>query len=110
MQNYPGFAESQFKNLNGKKKMEERDEGFYILAFNSTSHSIQAEKKASELFQIKIIPMPRELKNDCGLAIKFLDSDIDAIKVFCKTLTIPADLYFLSDEKINGKRKVEKIL
>ena len=84
-------------------------EGFYILAFNSTSHSIQTEKKAKGLFQITVIPTPRELSNDCGLAIKFLDSNIAAIKNFHESLTIPADLYFLSGEKINGKRKVEKI-
>jgi hypothetical protein len=81
------------------------------MAFNSTSHSIQTEKKAGELFRIAVIPTPRELTNDCGLAIKFLDGDdvIKAIKEFHKTLTVPADLYFLSGEKIDGRRKVEKV-
>ena len=88
--------------------MEGRN-GFYVMAFNSTSHSIQTEKKAAELFRIAVIPTPRELTNDCGLAIKFLDGDIAAIKEFHKTLTVPADLYFLSDEKIDGKRKAEKL-
>ena len=90
--------------------MTDRNGGFYVLAFNSTNHSIQTEKKAKELFRISVIPTPRELTNDCGLAIKFLDSDIAAIKSFHEGLTIPADLYFMSNEKINGKRKVEKIL
>ena len=90
--------------------MAGRNEWFYLLAFNSTSHSIQTEKKANELFQISVIPTPRELANDCGLAIKFHGSDFAAIKDFHESLTIPADLYFLSAEKINGKRKVEKIL
>ena len=90
--------------------MTDRNEGFYVMAFNSTSHSIHTEKKAKELFRIAVIPTPRELTNDCGLAIKFLDSDIAAIKDFYETLTIPADLYFLSDEKTDGKRKAEKVL
>ena len=89
--------------------MAGRNEGFYVMAFNSTSHSIQTEKKAKELFRIAVIPTPRELTNDCGLAIKFLDNDIAAIKGFFESLTVPADLYFLSGEKINGNRKVEKI-
>lgn len=84
------------------------DDGFYVLAFNSTSHSMQTEKKAKELFRISVIPTPRELSNDCGLALKFLDGELAAIKEFQQGLTVPADLYFLSHEKIDGKRRVEK--
>ena len=90
--------------------MADRDDGFYVMAFKSANHSIQTEKKASGLFRLTVIPTPRELTNDCGLTIKFLDNDIDAIKAFHKTLTVPADLYFLSNEKTDGKRKVEKVL
>ena len=90
--------------------MADKNDGFYVMVFNSTNHSMQTEKKAKELFRVTIIPTPRELTNDCGLAIKFLDSDITAIKAFHGTMTIPADLYFFSNEKTNGKRKVEKVL
>lgn len=90
--------------------MTDGSDGFYVLAFNSTSHSMQTEKKAKELFRIAVIPTPRELSNDCGLALKFLDGDIAAIKEFYRGLTVPADLYFLSNEKIDGKRRVEKPL
>jgi Protein of unknown function (DUF3343). len=83
-------------------------DGFYVLAFNSTSHSMQTEKKAKELFRISVIPTPRELSNDCGLALKFLDGDRAAIIEFYQGLKVPADLYFLSNEKINGRRRVEK--
>ena len=83
--------------------------GFYVMAFVSANHSIQTEKKAKELFRVSVIPTPRELTNDCGLALKFLDRDISAIKTFRDTLTVPSDLYFLSGEKINGKRKVERL-
>ena len=90
--------------------MADRDDGFYVMAFKSANHSIQTEKKAIGLFRLTVIPTPRELTNDCGLTIKFLDGDIDAIKAFHETLTVPADLYFLSNEKTDGKRKVEKVL
>ena len=80
------------------------------MAFHSVSHSIQTEKKAKELFEITVIPTPGELTNDCGLTLKFKDSDMAAIEAFHRTLTIPADLYFISSEKTNGKRKVKKLL
>ena len=87
----------------------DKNDGFFVMAFNSVSHSIQTEKKARELFKIAVIPTPGELTNDCGLTLKFHDTDIDAIKAFQETLTIPTDVYFLSNEKINGKRMAEKI-
>ena len=90
--------------------MENRSDGYYVMAFHSVNHSIQTEKKASKLFKLTVIPTPRELTNDCGIAIKFHDRDIDAIEAFFKTLSVPADVYFLSNEKIDGKRRSEKIL
>ena len=89
--------------------MTGKAEGFYVMAFNSTSHSIQTEKKVKELFRISVIPTPRELTNNCGLSIKFLDGDIDGIVRFYKTLTVPADLYFISAKNSSGKREVVKL-
>ena len=87
--------------------MTDRTDGFYVMAFSSTSHSIQTEKKAKESFRVAVIPTPVEIKSDCGLALKFLDGDTDAIKSFHRSLTVGAGLYYLSNEKINGKRRVE---
>jgi len=87
--------------------MADRNDGFYVIAFNSASHSIQTEKKAKGLFRIAIIPTPRELTNDCGFAIKFIENDFERIMRFYESLTVPADLYFLSNEKIAGRRKVD---
>ena len=90
--------------------MKNRDDGFYVMAFKSANHSIQTEKKAKELFDLTVIPTPRELTNDCGIAIRFNGCDIAEIEAFHKSLTIPADLYLLSNEKANGKREVKKLL
>jgi len=90
--------------------MADRNDGFYVMAFHSVNHSIQTEIKARKLFRLTVIPTPRELTNDCGIAIRFLDCDIAGIEAFHKALTVPADVYFLSDERINGKRKSEKVL
>jgi len=90
--------------------MDKYNRGFYVMVFSSANHSIQTEKKARERFRITVIPTPREIASDCGLAIKFLDTEISAIKTFHNSLTIPADLYLLSNEKIGEKREVEKVL
>jgi len=90
--------------------MTDKSNGFYVMAFHSVNHSIQTEKKASELFKLTVIPTPRELTNDCGIAIKFHDCNIAAIEAFHKTLTVPADVYFLSNKKSDGKRSSEKVL
>ena len=79
------------------------------MAFQSASHSIMTEKKARELFDITVIPTPEEITNDCGLTLKFNETDIAKIIEFQKTLSIPADVYFISNKKENGKRKTEKI-
>jgi len=90
--------------------MEGSKDGFYLMAFQSASHSIMVEKKARELFDITVIPTPEELTNDCGLSIKFNGANPDAIGEFFKTLTIPADVYFLSNQKTDGKRTIKKLL
>ena len=90
--------------------MADKNDGFYVMAFQSANHSIHTEKKAKELFSLTVMPTPRELTNDCGMAIRFNNCDITAIEAFHKTLTVPADVYFLSNEKTDGKRKVTKLL
>lgn len=86
------------------------EERFYVLAFHSTSHSIQAEKKLKDQFPILIMPTPRELTNDCGLSIKFLSKNYEEIKAFISHLNIPCDLYSMSEKRINGKRTVKTVL
>jgi|GEM_PF-1401412 len=83
---------------------------FFVMAFNSTSHSIQTEKKAKQLFALSVIPTPRELTNDCGLAIKFLADCPEQLTDFTKALSIPAELFCIWQEKeADGLRKIEKI-
>lgn len=87
-----------------------KEEVFYLLAFYSTSHSIQAEKILKDQFAILMMPTPRELTNDCGLSIKFLSKNFEEIKDFVYQMNIPCDLYSMSLKKIEGKRTVETIL
>jgi len=43
-----------------------------VVLFHGTSSALQAEKAAKMAgFDVKLIPTPRELSSDCGLALRF---------------------------------------
>lgn len=87
-----------------------KNDYFFVMAFNSTSHSIQTEKKAKELFSLSVIPTPRELTNDCGLAIKFHSGSKEQLIDFTSSLKVPAELYCIWQEKeASGLRKINQI-
>ena len=45
---------------------------YSVVLFHSTSHAIRAEKVLEEAgFLIKMIPTPRQLSSDCGMALRF---------------------------------------
>ena len=48
-------------------------EGNYgIIIFHTTTSAIHSEKVLKkEGFEVKLIPTPRELSSDCGIALKF---------------------------------------
>jgi hypothetical protein len=46
--------------------------GYGVVLFYSTAHAIRAEKVLQQAgFEIKMIPTPRQLSSDCGLALRF---------------------------------------
>jgi hypothetical protein len=43
-----------------------------VVLFHSTAHAIRAEKVLLGAgFQIKMIPTPRHISSDCGMALRF---------------------------------------
>ena len=45
---------------------------FSVVLFHSTAHAIRAEKVLVQSgFEIKMIPTPRQLSSDCGMALRF---------------------------------------
>lgn len=45
---------------------------YNVVLFHSTAHAIRAEKVLLQAeFQIKLIPTPRQLSSDCGMALRF---------------------------------------
>ncbi len=83
---------------------------FYVVSFDSTSHAIKTEKLLEKYFKIAVIPTPREITRNCGLSIKIFSLEIDNIMNTLKEVTIPFGLYSLSEERIEGKRVLIKIM
>ena len=43
-----------------------------VVLFHSTAHALRAEKVLIQAgFKIKMIPTPRQLSSDCGMALRF---------------------------------------
>lgn len=66
---------------------------YYAMSFYNTTDTMQTEKKARELFDIKIMPTPRAISTSCGLAIRFEGQDEAAYLQFAKEMQVPLGLY-----------------
>lgn len=52
----------------------------YYLVFYSTHHLLQAEKLChGEGIPITLVPIPREITSDCGMAIKFAAAHLERL-------------------------------
>ncbi|MCK4613676.1 MAG: DUF3343 domain-containing protein [Thermoplasmata archaeon] len=66
--------------------MKNKNSHFYVALFYSTSLAIRGEKiaKGAEI-KVRLIPTPRHLSSDCGIALRFEEKDKDAIiKLFAE--------------------------
>jgi hypothetical protein len=82
---------------------------FYVITFESPNQAIQVEKQIKSIFEISVIPTPRELDKSCGIAIKFNTVDLDKLFALWPTIKIPGRLFKLSNKKINGSRETQEI-
>ncbi|MFZ3208021.1 MAG: DUF3343 domain-containing protein [Geobacteraceae bacterium] len=57
------------------------NDGDYVAIFNSIHRVMQAEKLLKELrLAVLLIPSPRALTSDCGLAIRYAKSDRETVE------------------------------
>ena len=83
---------------------------YYILSFDTTTDAMQAEKLLKDYFNIAIMPVPREVSSGCGLSIRFREADETSIINHLKeNPAIRGTLYKMSVQKIDGKRKINKL-
>jgi hypothetical protein len=53
---------------------------YSVVLFHSTSHAIRAEKVLKEAGVVhKMIPTPRQLSSDCGMALRFDRADEEQV-------------------------------
>lgn len=79
---------------------------FYLMTFDSVTHSMQTEKLAKRQFSVVVMPAPREITQSCGLAIKFLTWEPEKIEQFFQSLSVPCRLYKMGTSRADGKRSV----
>lgn len=75
-------------------------EGEYVAIYNNIHRVLKAEKELKTLgLNILLIPAPRALSSDCGLAIRFSPSDRESVEnAFAKNDLWPAELYIKKEE------------
>lgn len=74
------------------------NDGDYVAIFNSIHRVMQAEKLLKERhLAVLLIPAPRALKSDCGLAIRYAHADRESVEgVLADALLFPEEIYMRS--------------
>jgi hypothetical protein len=63
---------------------------YSVVLFHSTAHAIRAEKVLQRAgFTFKMIPTPRQISSDCGMALRFDPSDNEAVAVALAENKVP---------------------
>lgn len=63
---------------------------YSVVLFYSTAHAIRAEKVLQRAgHQIKMIPTPRKLSSDCGMALRFDRADGDRVAAALEDHKVP---------------------
>jgi hypothetical protein len=63
-----------------------------VVLFHSTAHAIRAEKVlAGAGIKIKMIPTPRQLSSDCGMALRFDRGDEHRVAATLAEKKVPAN-------------------
>lgn len=61
-----------------------------VVLFHSTTHAIRAEKVLQRAgLTIKLIPTPRQISSDCGVALRFDPTDQDAVAATLQENQVP---------------------
>ena len=83
---------------------------FYVIVFKSTHHAIAATRfLKNKNYKFDVIPTPRMVTHDCGLAIKFAEEDLERIKESIKISEIEAEgIYKI--QKVGNERIASQIM
>jgi hypothetical protein len=63
---------------------------YSVVLFYSTAHAIRAEKVLQRAgFPMKMIPTPRQISSDCGMALRFDRADREAVAASLQESNVP---------------------
>lgn len=81
-------------------------EEFCLITFGTTHHALRAEQVVGgSLSSAMLIPLPREISSDCGLALRFHQANLQEIKSKLKEAGVAiTGIYYC--RKIKGKLQV----
>lgn len=86
-----------------------KNDYYYIMAFETTTDAIHAEKCAKDQISATIMPVPREISSGCGLALRFMEPEKETIISFCRKYPLNGKLYKMKTEKVDGHHPIERI-
>lgn len=77
------------------------NDGDYVAIFNSIHRVMHAEKLLKERrLPILLIPAPRTLKSDCGLALRYAEADRPAVEgLLAEENLLPEEIYIKKGEE-----------
>lgn len=75
-----------------------------VLVFESTSHSMRAEKLATAHFRVSIIPTPTQITSGCGFALLMRSGTQEELVKFAEALELPCALYKMEENGAGGQR------
>ena len=96
---------------NGAMMMTHK-ELYYILTFDTTTDAMCADKcvkNDSNNIQAALMPLPQEFKSGCGLALRFLEENLNSILNFCSNAPFNGRLYKLYTKRINGHHPIDPV-
>jgi hypothetical protein len=65
---------------------------YSVVLFHSTAHAIRAEKVLQQAgVAIKMIPTPRQISSDCGMALRFEQADKEQVVVALREKRVPTN-------------------
>ena len=65
---------------------------YSVVLFHSTAHAMRAEKVLTMGgFRIKMIPTPRHLSSDCGIALRFDRADEEKVATVLRDKKVPTN-------------------
>ncbi len=62
-----------------------------VITFHSTHHALKAERILKEKMEVLVIPIPRSISANCGIALKVEGQDLNRIEMILSERPVPFD-------------------